>query len=310
MKLARTFALFALSAAALAAPMTNTAKLVIPYDVQQVIVVDYKTFYNSPSAMALKEKVMPPPLKAFETALRNAGVNPEQDVDQLVFASYRADGGTLKFVGVAQGQFPGQKLLAKFKKDKTKPERYQGTSIYPMGSGMYLSLLDNFNMVFGEKTAVKQALDVRNGQGKNLSSKNDITDMLSSVENEPVWSVLDSQGTQYMLKSALGDVADLADYNVVKNRLKGSRYKVSFTSGVDFNLDVITSDTFTAASLASLAKAGMMVRKSATDDEKEKLAIDSMKVTSDSNNLKLGFKTDETKFQALLNSDLFKAVSK
>jgi len=309
MKLARTFAVFALSAAAFAAPMTNTAKLVIPYDVQQVIVVDYKTFYNSPSAMALKEKVMPPPLKQFETALRNAGVNPEQDVDQLVFASYR-DEKTLKFVGVAQGQFPGQKLLAKFKKDKTKPERYQGMSIYPMGSGMYLSLLDNFNMLFGEKTAVKQALDVRNGQGKNLSSNNQITDMLASVENEPVWSVLDSEGTQYMLKSALGDVADLADYNVVKNRLKGSRYKVNFTSGVDFNLDVVTSDTFTAASLASLAKAGMMVRKSATDDAKEKLAIDSMKITSDSNNLKLGFKTDETKFQALLNSDLFKAVSK
>lgn len=309
MKLARIFAVFALSAAALAAPMTNTAKLVIPYDVQQVIVVDYKTFYNSPSAMALKEKVMPPPLKQFETALRNAGVNPEQDVDQLVFASYRDD-KALKFVGVAQGQFPGQKLLAKFKKDKTKPERYQGMSIYPMGSGMYLSLLDNFNMLFGEKTAVKQALDVRNGQGKNLSSNNQITDMLASVENEPVWSVLDSEGTQYMLKSALGDVADLADYNVVKNRLKGSRYKVNFTSGVDFNLDVVTSDTFTAASLASLAKAGMMVRKSATDDAKEKLAIDSMKITSDSNNLKLGFKTDETKFQALLNSDLFKAVSK
>jgi hypothetical protein len=309
MRFARTLAILALSSAAFAAPMTNTAKLVIPYDVQQVIVVDYKTFYNSPSAMALKEKVMPPPLKQFETALRNAGVNPEQDVDQLVFASYRDD-KALKFVGVAQGQFPGQKLLAKFKKDKTKPERYQGMSIYPMGSGMYLSLLDNFNMLFGEKTAVKQALDVRNGQGKNLSSNNQITDMLASVENEPVWSVLDSEGTQYMLKSALGDVADLADYNVVKNRLKGSRYKVNFTSGVDFNLDVVTSDTFTAASLASLAKAGMMVRKSATDDAKEKLAIDSMKITSDSNNLKLGFKTDETKFQALLNSDLFKAVSK
>jgi hypothetical protein len=271
--------------------------------------VDYKTFYNSPSAMALKEKVLPPPLKQFETALRNAGVNPEQDVDQLVFASYR-DEKTLKFVGVAQGQFPGQKLLAKFKKDKTKPERYQGASIYPMGSGMYLSLLDNFNMLFGEKTSVKQALDIRNGQGKNFSSNNEITDMISSVENEPVWSVLDSQGTQYMLKSALGDVSELADYNMVKNRLKGSRYKVNFTSGVDFNLDVVTSDNFTAASLASLARAGMMVRKSAANDDTERFAIDSMKVSSESNNLKLGFKTDETKFQALLNSDLFKAVSK
>jgi hypothetical protein len=54
----------------------------------------------------------------------------------------------------------------------------------------------------------------------------------------------------------------------------------------------------------------MMVRKSAANDDTERFAIDSMKVSSESNNLKLGFKTDETKFQALLNSDLFKAVSK
>lgn len=308
MKLVRFLAILALSTVAFAAPLTNTAKLVIPYDVQQVIVVDYRTFYNSPSAMALKEKVMPPALKQLEDALRGAGIKPESDVDQLAFASYRADNG-LRFVGVAQGQFPGQKLLARFKKQKTKGTKYRDSTIYPMGSGMYLTLLDSYNMVFGDDKAVKQALDTQAGEGKNFSSNSTITDMMSSVDTEAVWSVLDSQGTQYMLKSALGDVADLADYNVVKSRLKGSRYKVSFASGVDFNLDVVTTDSFTAASLASLAKAGMMFRKSSASDS-EKLALDNMKVSSESNNLKMGFKTDETKFQALLNSDLFKAVSR
>lgn len=310
MRLARILALFALTASASAAPLTNTAKLVIPHDVQQVIVIDYRTFYNSPSAMALKDKVMPPPLKAFESALRSAGVNPESDVDQLAFVSYRDDKNALRFMGVAQGQFPGQKLLAKLKKSKTKPEKYRDSQIYPMGSGMFMTLLDNFNMVFGESKAVKQSLDIRAGESRNFSQNGEVNGLVSSVEAEPVWSVLDQQGTQYMLKSALGEVADLADYNVVKNRLKGSRYKVNFSSGVDFNLDVITSDTFTAASLASLAKAGMMIRKTAADSDSEKLALDTMKVSSESNNLKLGFKTDESKFQALLNSHLFKAVSK
>ena len=307
MKLFRLLSLFALTAAAWAAPLTNTAKLVLPYDVQQVIVVDYRTFYNSPAAMALKAKVMPPALKQFEDALRSNGISPESDVDQLVFASYRTK-GQLRFVGLAQGQFPGQKLLAKFKKQKTKPEKYRNALIYPMAGGMSLTLLDSYNMVFGDKNAVHQALDIENGEGKNLSSNSSITDLMPSVESDPVWSVLDSQGTQYMLKSALGDVAELADYNVVKNRLKSSRYGVNFASGVEFNLDVITSDNFTAATLASLARAGMMFRKSGASDT-EKIAYDNMKISSDSNNLKLGFKTDESKFQALLNSDLFKAVS-
>jgi hypothetical protein len=180
-----------------------------------------------------------------------------------------------------------------------------------MGNAMSMVLLDGYNMVFGDKNAVRQALDVQAGEGGgNLSSNTTFTDMMSSVENDAVWSVLDGQGTQYMLKSALGDVADLADYNVIKNRLKGSRYKVDFASGVEFNLDVITSDNFTAATLASLAKAGMMFRKSAASTEAEKQVFENMKVSSDSNNLKLGFKTDQQKFQALLNTDLFKAVSK
>jgi hypothetical protein len=301
--------MFALSAVAAAAPITNTAKLVIPHDVQQVIVVDYNSFNNSSAAMALKAKVIPPPLKQFEDALRASGISLENDVDQLVFASYRAE-KSLRFVGVAQGQNFAAKLMAKFKKQKTKPEKYRQASIYPMGEGMSLVLLDGYNMVFGDKNAVRQALDIRNGEGKNLSSNATVTDMMSAVENDAVWSVLDSEGTQYMLKSALGDVAELADYNVVKNRVKGSRYKMNFANGVDFNLDVITADNFTAASLASLARAGMMVRKSTASSDSEKLALDNMKVSSDNNNLKLSFKTDETKFQALLNSDLFKAVSK
>jgi hypothetical protein len=309
MKLSRFLSIFALSAAAFAAPLTNTAKLVIPYDVQQVIVVDYGTFNNSQAAMSLKAKVMPPALKQFEDALKSNGISPEKDVDQLVFASYRADKGQLRFVGLAQGQFPGQKLMARFKKQKVKPEKYKDSFIYPMAGGMSLALLDSYNMVFGDKNAVRQALDVQNGEGKNLSSNTSITDLMPSVESDPVWSILDSQGTQYMLKSALGDVADLADYNVVKNRLKSSRYGVNFANGIDFNLDVITSDNFTAATLASLARAGMMFRKSGAS-ETEKLAYDNMKISSDSNKLKMGFKTDESKFQALLNSDLFKAVSK
>jgi len=53
----------------------------------------------------------------------------------------------------------------------------------------------------------------------------------------------------------------------------------------------------------------MMVRKmNATGTEK--MALESTTVDSDSGILKLRFKTDDSKFQSLLKSDLFTAVSR
>src|SRR5438270_518875 len=134
-------------------------------------------------------------------------------------------------------------------------------------------------------------------------------DMITGVDSGPVWSVLDQQGTQNMLRSALGDASKLADYETLKKRLLGSRYVMNFASGVNFDLDVITSDSMTAATLSSLLKAGVMYKKmNATPVEK--VAMDSLTVDSDSSKLQLHFKTDDKKFQSLMHSDLFAAVSR
>jgi hypothetical protein len=133
--------------------------------------------------------------------------------------------------------------------------------------------------------------------------------MIGSVDSGMVWSVLDQQGTQNMLRSALGDASKLADYDTIKKRLLGSRYTMDFSSGVNFDLSVLTSDSITATTLSSLLKAGVLYKKlNATPTEK--IALESVTVDSDSSNLQLHFKTDDKKFQSLLHSELFAAVSR
>jgi hypothetical protein len=112
-----------------------------------------------------------------------------------------------------------------------------------------------------------------------------------------------------MLLSALGDAGKLADFDTIKKRVVGSRYAMNFQSGVSFDLDVITSDSVTAATLSSLVKAGVLYKKlNATPAEK--IALDNMTVNSDSSNLQMHFKADDKQFQSLMHSDLFAAVSK
>jgi hypothetical protein len=110
------------------------------------------------------------------------------------------------------------------------------------------------------------------------------------------------------MRSALGDAAKVADYETVKKRLMGSEYTLSFNSGVNFDMTVVTSDSMTAATISSLVKAGMLYKKmSAT--AVEKVAVDNTTVDSDSSNVRVHFKANDQQFQSLMHSDLFAAVT-
>jgi hypothetical protein len=178
-----------------------------------------------------------------------------------------------------------------------------------MAGGMDVAFLDDFTMLFGQRAAVKAALDARDGEAPSLGSNSRIAEMMAAVDAGSVWSVLDEQGTQNMMRSTLGDAAKLTDYEMVKKRLLGSRYTMDFSNGLDFNLDVLTSDTITAATLSSLIKAGVMFRKMGASGP-EKTALESVTIDSDSSNLKLHFRSDEKRFQSLLQSDLFATVTR
>jgi hypothetical protein len=297
------------SAAALAMPLGTSTRAVIPSDIQQIISVDYRALHDSPTAQALKQQVLPESLKQFETALKAVAIDSDRDVDTLTFAAYRMGKKDVKVVGMAQGSFSSKTVLKRMKIKKILPAKYRQSEIYAMGNGMMMTFLDENTLLFGDDGAVKGALDARDGYAQTLDSNSQMADMMAAVDGSPVWSLLDQQGTQNMMRSALGDAAKVADYETVKKRLLGSRYTMDFSSGVTFNLDVITSDSMTAATMSSLVKAGILYKKMNASPV-EKVAIDALTVDSDSSKLLLHFKTDDKQFQALMKSDLFAAVSK
>jgi len=291
-----------------ALPLGSSARTVIPSDVQQIISVDYRALKNSNTAMALKQQVLPESLKQFEAALKGIGIDPDKDVDQLTFASYRSK-KNVRVVGVAQGEFSLKSVLGKMRLRKIKPVKYRTAELYPMAGGMQMSFLEQDTLLFGDMDALKDALDARDGYALTMDSNGQIVDMIGAVDSGTVWSVLDQQGTQNMMRSALGDASKLGDFETIKKRLLGSQYTMNFSNGVDFDLDVVTSDSVTAATLSSLVRAGMLYRKmNATATEK--VALDNVTVDSSSSNLQFHFKTDDKQFQSLLHSDLFAAVSR
>lgn len=293
---------------ALASSLGTATRSVIPNEVQQIINVDYRRMKSSDTAMAMKNKLVPPNMKQFEDALKGIGVDPDKDLEQITVASFRTKEHGLDMVGVAQGQFPLKKIKGKLLKEKIKGKKVNGSLVYPMAGGMSMVFLNDWTMLFGDEKAVQAGLDARDDSSQSLNSNSDVTDMIASVDRGTVWSVLDASGTQTMLKSILGNASNLSEFDTVKKQLLGSRYTMDFDHGVDFNLNVVTSDAVTASTLSTILKAGILFKKLSASPT-EKAALEGTTVDSDSTRLVVRFKADDKNFQELLDSPMFAAVT-
>jgi hypothetical protein len=291
-----------------AMPINSSARSCIPADTLQLISVDYRAIKDSPTAMALKTQLMPDNIKQFEAALKGIGIDPDKDVDTLTFASFRSGKQGVKGVGVAAGPFNMKAVLKKMKLEKFVPKKYGTADVYPMDGGFIMSFLDDSTLLFGDSTGVHAALDTRDGKTLSLDTNGNLADMMSNVDSAAVWSILDQQGTQNMIQSAIGEAAKITDFEKLKKNLVGSRYTMTFNSGVNFDATVVTADSVTAGMLSSVFK-GYLLYKKNTAAGGEKVAMENTSADNDGNNVTIHFKSNDQQFQALMHTELFNALS-
>jgi len=291
-----------------AMPINSSARSCIPADTLQLISVDYRAIKDSPTAMALKTQLMPDNIKQFEAALKGIGIDPDKDVDTLTFASFRSGKQGVKGVGVAAGPFNMKAVIKKMKLEKFVPKKYGTADVYPMDGGFIMSFLDDSTLLFGDSTGVHAALDTRDGKTLSLDTNGNLADMMSNVDSAAVWSILDQQGTQNMIQSAIGEAAKITDFEKLKKNLVGSRYTMTFNSGVNFDATVVTADSVTAGMLSSVFK-GYLLYKKNTAAGGEKVAMENTSADNDGNNVTIHFKSNDQQFQALMHTELFNALS-
>jgi hypothetical protein len=293
-----------------AAQLSTDARTAIPHDVQQLVVVDYRAMQNSPAAMELRDRVMPSELKQLDEALRKSGLNDNHDVDQLAFALFRTSetSESLVTVGVAQGQFSMQEILASFRKQGIKAKLIRTNKVYPLTkAGMVACFVDPSTMVFGGTESVQKALDARDGMAPSLLTNAPMMDAMRTVDSEPLWSILDQKGTQTMMRQLLGEAGGLTDFETVRKHLLASWYSMDFQHGVKFDLTISTGDNFAAATISSLLNAAVTYRSMSGSDT-EKLAMKATSISSSAGLMTVHFATTESDFSSLLHAPLFQSM--
>jgi hypothetical protein len=84
---------------------------------------------------------------------------------------------------------------------------------------------------------------------------------------------------------------------------------MDFNNGVRFALSVNMSDSFTAATCATLLKGVQILRKT-QGSASEKAALDATTIDSTAGNLTVDYSSSDSQFASLLGSPLFQSVVK
>lgn len=304
MKKILTLAIFLSAAATLSAsPLGSTAKRWLPARSQQVIVVDQAALRNSALATSIREQLSPQDLKVVAQDLKQVGIDLETEVTTLTFATVRAkQDGDLRSLVIAQGNFANK--LATLKKNKVASRTYRSRTIFSLKNGADLVLADTNTAVLGDSTAVRMSIDADADSTKSANSRKDLLDMMASVEAGQVWSILDAEGSRYLLKSSLGKASELADFDTIRNRIVGTQYTADLGNNLRVSMSLLTSDNVTAATLASLLKAGIVLKKINAGGE-EKLALESLVVLTEASRVNVLMQMEGDRVQRLMKSDLF-----
>ena len=201
-----------------------------------------------------------------------------------------------------------RQILANFKKQSIKPTLLRTNKLYPLPkTGMVLCFMDPSTMVFGDRDAVSKALDARDGVTPSMLTNESMMEAMNAVDSEPLWSILDQNGTQNMMKQVLGEAGSVTDFDSVKKRLEASWYSMNFQHGVKFDLTISTGDSFTAATITSLLTAALTLRKMSSGDT-EKQALNGTAIASDAGRMTIHFTTTDKTFNDLLHSPLFQGL--
>jgi hypothetical protein len=204
-------ALFLGSAKAAVGPLPGDA-LLLPADAKFVGGIDVKKFVLSPFYTKYAGPHAKSRPETFRELEEKTGLNPERDIDQMIFAG-TPPGGAVQESGivVALGRFDRAKISQAIEAEKkgVTSKGVHGVPVYLFGEGKKgagaLAFVDERTLVMGSQAAVEAAIASQSQGGKTLKQNAEIMALLERVRPDATfWAVGDKSLFQNMPKNVPG----------------------------------------------------------------------------------------------------------
>ena len=297
-----------------------------PKDAGEVAYADLKQARTFPWFSQLKQQMLPAKFREFEQFLTSAGVDPNTQVTELVWAmvpgkvSTDAKGGavptTEQIVGIALGQFQPSSAEAYFTAKKLPVIKIRTFSLFAFGGGsgpndLFFFFIDSNTAAFGQRQELEKLIGVRFGEGQGLYANTDLSTLVNQANGTgTVWAVLNPAYTRLALQQLVPETSQFPAAAQLTSKIRAMTISIKGGSGVDAKFEAVCGSSEDANTFAALLTAGLMYRKYQVGNTNPELGqlLDSTQVTPAGDRLNLSLSLTDDQMLSLIRKNTF-AVS-
>src|SRR5262249_9238299 len=267
-----------LSAAAAFAPSATNAQhlgndtiALFPKNIGEFAYANLKQARSQKWFPQLQEQLLPERFRQFEKFLASAGVDPNSQVEELVWGLV-AEGVTDKnsgvgsdavptgeeVAGIAMGNYNPRSTEAYFKAQKLPTYASHGFTMYAFGSGagatdLFFLFLDSNTAAFGHRSVLEKMLDVRYGGAEGLLRNDKMYSLISEANGAGVvWAVLNPAYTRLAVRQLAPQIQQFPEAQKLVTRMQNLILNVQASGGVDGKFQAVCGSTDDANTLAQL----------------------------------------------------------
>jgi hypothetical protein len=314
-----------LGRAAKASGVSADTIALFPKDTGEIGYVDLKKARGEKWFPALREQILPERFKQFEKFLASAGVDPNSQVDELVWGLV-AEGTTKNdkgvntdvpssemTVGIAMGSYNPESTEAYFKQQNLSTTKIETYTLFAFGSGsgatdLYFFFLDSSKAVFGHKPLLEKLLDIRMGKQEGLLQNTQMYNLINEVNGSSVvWAVLDPGYTRLAMGQLAPEVQQFPDAAVLVQRMQAMIITANAGSGVDSKFQAVCGSPQDANTLSQLMAAGLLYKKYEASKDNPDLAqlLDQTNVTPSGDRVVIGLSVSDEQMTSLIRRNTF-----
>ena len=330
MNIKRIFSLAILVALACAWPGTSRAGSVgsdllglFPKESGEVAYADLKTARQFPWFTQLKQQMIPAKFRDFETFLTSAGVDPNTQVTELVWAmvpgkvAADAKAGSVPtsedIVGIALGQFQPSSAEAYFTAKKLPIVKIRTFSLFAFGGGsgpsdLFFFFIDSNTAAFGQRQELEKLIGLRYGEGEGLYTNTDMSALVNQANGSgTVWAVLNPSYTRLAMQQLVPETSQFPAAAQLAAKLKAMTISVKGGSGIDAKFEAVCGSPEDANTFAALLQAGLMYKKYQVGNSNPDLGqmLDNTQITPAGDRLDLKLSLTDDQMLSLIRKNTF-----
>jgi hypothetical protein len=287
--------------------------------------VDLKKARGEKWFPALREQILPEKFKQFEKFLASAGVDPNSQVDEMVWglvpdATGKDDKGAStgvpsseQTVGIAMGNYNPDSTEAYFKQQNLATSKIENYTLFAFGSGsdagdLYFFFLDSSKAVFGNKPQLEKLLNIRLGKEDGLLRNEAMYNLINEVNGSyVVWAVLDPGYTRLAMSQLAPEVQQFPESAALVQRMQAMIITATAGSGVDSKFQAVCGNTQDANTLSQLMAAGLLYKKYQASKDNPDLAqlLDQANVSPSGDRVVIALSVSDDQMTSLIRRNTF-----